>query len=233
MKRNIVIATVAAAALITGGTVAAVAIGGDDTADRTGVSARAVPADDDVRGGADDRDGRREAGDDRRVNGSGDRRDGAGRDDDAAERAAARNADVTAAEAIAAALRATPGTAVSAELDDRDGNRGPVWEVEVLTGDDRWHSVHIDPATGTVLSTGTEDEDDTAEVRAALRGASVTAAEAARAAAARGTVVSVDLDEDGADRGWEVETVDASGTGERDWTVDLATGKVTADRDDD
>ncbi|MGV9390340.1 PepSY domain-containing protein [Streptomyces olivaceus] len=239
MRRNIVIAAVTAAALIGGGTATALATAEDDgrgTAPRADVS---VSDDGGVRDEADGRDG------------DGDRRNGPG----------ASSAKVTAAEAIAAALRDTPGTAVSAELDDaddaddRDGDdddrddrrERAAWEVDVLSGDGTWHSVRVDPASGKVLGSHAdnaddEDEDDAAEARAALKGASVTAAEAAQAAAGKGTVTSVDLDDDGdddsgdgADRSkaaWEVETR-ASGQGERDWRVDLKTGEVTADRDDD
>ena len=221
MKRNIVIAAVTAAALIGGGTATALATTGDDdrgTAPRADVS---VSDDGGVRDEADDRD------DDRR--------------DDS--RAAA--AKVTAADAVAAALADTPGTAVSAELDDEDDDRDgadgddrrerAAWEVDVLSGDGTWHSVRVDPATGKVLGSEKDDEDDTAEVRAALKGTSVDAAQAAKAAAGHGTVTSVELDDDG-DHGngkpaWEVET-HASGKGEQDWRVDPKTGKVTADRSD-
>ncbi|MFF9906010.1 PepSY domain-containing protein [Streptomyces olivaceus] len=231
MRRNIVIAAVTAAALIGGGTATALATAEDDgrgTAPRADVS---VSDDGGVR---DEADG-----------GDGDRRNGPG----------ASAAKVTAAEAIAAALRDTPGTAVSAELDDgddgddddRDDRRErAAWEVDVLSGDGTWHSVRVDPASGKVLGShadaaddADEEDDDAAEARAALKGASVTAAEAAQAAAGKGTVTSVDLDDDGDDDGadrskaaWEVETR-ASGQGERDWRVDLKTGEVTADRDDD
>ncbi|MGA5120831.1 PepSY domain-containing protein [Streptomyces pseudogriseolus] len=199
MKRNIVIAVVTAAALVGGGTATALAVSGDDDDASTPVTR----TDDD----RDDRD---------------DRSDDGGDDDD---RAAAPG-HVTAADAVAAALKHTPGTAVSAELDDAD------WEVDVLGKDDTWHSVRVDPDTGKVLGSSEDDEDDAAEVRAALKGTSVTAEDAAKAAAAKGTVVSVGLDDDGDDRGWEAETR-ASGGDERDWNVALTTASVTADRDDD
>ncbi|GAA4137779.1 PepSY domain-containing protein [Streptomyces tunisiensis] len=202
MKRNIVIAVVTAAALVGGGTATALAVAGDDD-DTTSVTRT-----------DDDRDDR---GEDRSDDRDGD-------DDDGAVRAAARG--VTAAEAITAALKHTPGTAVSAELDDGS------WEVDVLAGGDTWHTVRIAPDSGKVLGAQKDDEDDAAEVRAALKGASVTAEDAAKAAAAKGTVVSVDLDDDGDDRGWEAETR-ASGGDERDWSVGLTTASVTADRDDD
>lgn len=213
MKRNIVIAVVTAAALVGGGTATALAVSGDDAPATRATESRAADDDgrDDDRGRADD-DGRDDSdGDDARVASSG---------------------EVTAADAVAAALEHTPGTAVSAELDDDDDDGGKaVWEVDVLGGGDTRHSVRVDPGTGKVLGAREDDEDDTAEVRAALKGTSVTAEEAAKAAAAKGTVTSVDLDDDD-DKGWEAET-HASGGDERDWRVDLSSGSVTADRDDD
>ncbi|MCT7356779.1 PepSY domain-containing protein [Streptomyces sp. 15-116A] len=200
MKRNIVIAVVTAAALLGGGTATALAVSGDDDATPTSRVTDDKGRDDDGR----DDDG--------------------GREDDPDEARAAASADVTAAEAIAAALKHTPGTAVSADLDGDEGRTA--WEVDVLGKGDTWHSVRIDPASGKVLSAHEDDEDDTAEVRAALKGASVSAEDAARAAAAKGTVTSVDLDDDG-EKVWEVET---SGAG--DWKVALNTAKVTPDRED-
>ncbi|MFF4274954.1 PepSY domain-containing protein [Streptomyces sp. NPDC001536] len=221
MKRNIVIATLTAAALATGGTVAAFAAGDDETATQRQSSAGTqVVADrddaddraDDVNDDADDADDREDDADDRTAVATGD-------------------VDVTAAEAIAAALKSVPGTAVSADLDDEDDSGKVVWDVDVLGGD-TWHSITIDPATGKVLGSHTEQEDDTAQVRAALKGSSVTAAEAAQAAAAKGAVTSVDLDDDGGSRAWDVETR-ATGKADQDWQVDLNSGKVTTDRSDD
>ncbi|EGG45330.1 putative Asp-rich hydrophilic protein [Streptomyces griseoaurantiacus M045] len=229
MKRNIVLAVVAAAVLAGGGTATALAVADDDgpgaddrvaSAGRSGQD-RADDAADDRDDHDDDRgDGRHH---DRHHDGrDDDGRDGRdGRDDDGREddSAAASSAKVTAAEAIAAALRHTPGSVVSAELDDA------VWSVEVLSSDDSWRDVRVDPGTGEVRGVRAEHEDveDLAEARAALKGASTSAEEAARAAAAKGTVTSVELDE----RGWEAETL-TSGGGERDWTVGLRGAGVTA-----
>jgi uncharacterized membrane protein YkoI len=194
MKRNIIIAIVAAATLIGGGTATAVTIADDDKAQAKQSNVRITETDDD----RDDRD-------------------------DAAE---AKSAKLTAAEAIDAALAEVPGTPVSADLDDED--RNVVWDVEILSKDGTWHSVQIDPSTGDVLGTYTEsDDNDAAEARAALKSADVTAEEAAGAAAAKGTVTSVDLDEDGRAASWEVETTGG------EWTVDLGTGKVSAAPADD
>ncbi|MBC9727371.1 PepSY domain-containing protein [Streptomyces sp. TRM68367] len=228
MKRNIVIAAVTASALIGGGTATALAVTGDDggsPAHQTDVRlSDGVRDDDGARDDADDRHDRH-GQDDR------DDRDDDGIRGDDAEAARAGSVDVTAPEAIAAALKHTAGTAVSADLDDEDD--GPVmWNVDVLGGDDTWHSVRVDPAGGKVLGSHSEREDDTAEVRAALKGTSVTAEEAARAAVGKGTVTSVDLDEDGGAMAWDVET-HTPGKAGQDRNVDLDSGKVTADRPDD
>ncbi|MFD7697581.1 PepSY domain-containing protein [Streptomyces sp. NPDC059805] len=211
MKRNLVLATVAAAALIGGGTVAAYAGSGDDGAS---------PRQSDVRV-AGDRD------DTQKDDDGGDRRDS--RDDDRDDRDEARSqagrTGVTAAEAIAAALERTPGTAVSAELDDDDSR---VWEVTVVEGDGTEHDVRVSAGDGKVLS-DRRDDDDGREGRAdlaALKGASVDAREAADAAAAKGVVVEIDLDDDGP-AVWKAETTKG------EWNVGLKSGAVTPHHDDD
>ncbi|MFC7310132.1 PepSY domain-containing protein [Streptomyces monticola] len=236
MKRNIVIATVAAAALIGGGTAAAFATGDDEAPaaakSQDGRSVTNIGQNDDRddsrddHGDRDDRDDRDDSRDDR---------------DDAA---AVRDAKVTAAQAIDAALKAQPGTAVSADLDlydgddDRGDDRG--WEVDILGQGTTSYTVHVDPSSGKVLGKETEDDgddaDDIREQRAALKGAQVDAEQAAEAASVKGFVTSVDLDddEDAKDRGWDVETADGKNKGhDRDWNVDLKTAKVTQDQDDD
>ncbi|MFG3181811.1 MULTISPECIES: PepSY domain-containing protein [Streptomyces] len=212
MKRNIVLATVAAAALIGGGTVAAYAGSGDDGAS---------PRQSDVRV-ADDRDDAPKGDTDDRDDAQGDRDDA--RDDREEAAAQARGADVTAAEAIAAALERTPGTAVSAELDD-DGSR--VWEVTVVKADGTEHDVRVSAGDGKVLSDRRDDDDDDDGRRdlAALKGSTVDAREAAEAAAAKGTVVEIDLDDDGP-AVWKAETTKG------EWNVGLKSGAVTAHHDD-
>ncbi|MFC8246626.1 PepSY domain-containing protein [Streptomyces chartreusis] len=211
MKRNIVIATVAAAALIGGGTVAAYAAAGDD-------DGAATQRQSSVRI-ADDRDDSPEDAAEDRADDRDDQRD----DDSVEVRSDAAGAKVTAAEAIAAALKHTPGTAVGADLDD-DGSRA--WEVGVVKGDGTEHDVRVSASDGKVLGTHRDDDDDDArEDLAALKGADVDAREAALAAAAKGTVTDVDLDDDGP-AAWSVETTKG------EWKVDLKTGKVTQDLDD-
>lgn len=230
MKRNIVIAVVTAAALVGGGTATALAVSGDNGGSTPVAQTETRVGDDD---GRDDDRGREDADDqgDDRDDVRGDDRDDRDRDDRAV------SGGVSAADAIAAALKHTPGTAVSADLDDdaddaddADDNGGrAAWEVEILGGD-TWYSVRVDPATGKVLGAHKDDEDDAGEVRAALKGTSVTAQEAAELVAAKGRVVSIDLDDDD-DRGWEAETV-ASGGGEKDWRVGLDGAGVSAERGD-
>jgi uncharacterized membrane protein YkoI len=194
MKRNIVIATLTAAALATGGTVAAFAAGDDEataTQRQTNTGAQA-----------------------------------------AADRTAVRGADVTAAEAIAAALKHTPGTALSADLDD-DG--ATAWEVSVVKSDGTEYDVRIAPDSGKVLGAQRDtdddnDSDDRAEL-AAVKGAQTDAREAALAAAAKGTVTEVGIDDDNGTVAWSAETV--KGTGHGEWNVALDTGKVTQDREED
>ncbi|MEU5688831.1 peptidase propeptide and YpeB domain protein [Streptomyces venezuelae] len=222
MKRNIVIATVAAAALIGGGTATAFATGGDDD---SAASKSSVQLKDDDRKDQDDRDDQDGRDDDRKDD---------DRDDAAENTAEAKAAKVTAADAIEAALADTSGTAVSAELDDEDG--GLVWDVDILKGK-TWHNVEVDPGTGKVLGSWVDKDDDgddaadAARVNSALKGASVGAADAAKAGADKGTVTSVDLDDDSTATAWNVETTGKRGA-ESEYNVDLKSGKVTADRAD-
>ncbi|ELP67277.1 PepSY domain-containing protein [Streptomyces turgidiscabies] len=210
MKRNIVIATLTAAALA-GGTVVAFAANDDGPAARPGTGTTAQVAadrDDD----ADDRS------------------------DDTEDRTAVRGSGFTAAEAVAAALRHTPGTAVSADLED-DGADAGTWSVDVVRGDGTEYDVNVSGA-GKVLGAHRDDDkgddDNDSEDRAesaALKGAKVDAHEAALAAAAKGTVTEVDADDDGGAVAWNVATVKAGTASE--WRVALDTGKITRIQSDE
>ncbi|MEU0677148.1 PepSY domain-containing protein [Streptomyces sp. NPDC006172] len=142
-------------------------------------------------------------------------------------RAGVSGAKVTADQAIAAALKAQPGTVVSAGLDDDGADRG--WEIDVLGEGTTAHTVLVDAADGRILGKETDgdDADDVREARALLKDARVTAGDAARAAAGKGAVTSVELYDDGRG-GWDVETTDAAAK-EHDWTVDLKSAKLTPD----
>ncbi|GLW44406.1 hypothetical protein Stsp02_00680 [Streptomyces sp. NBRC 14336] len=205
MKRNIVIATVAVAALVGGGAFAASASGDDDSAPVRGKT--------NVQTVADDRDDRDDLDD---------RDDRDNRDDDSRD-GTLRTAEVTAADAVAAALKHTPGTAVSVDLEDDGADH---WKVDVVKSDGTEYEVRVAPDTGKALGAQRDDDSDGREELAALRGTAVTAEEAARAAAAKGTVVEVDLDDDGP-AVWSVETTQG------EWTVDAKTSTVTQERDDD
>ncbi|MYT72400.1 MULTISPECIES: PepSY domain-containing protein [unclassified Streptomyces] len=149
----------------------------------------------------------------------------------------AKGARITAEDAIAAALKHTPGVAAEADLDSDDGRL--VWDVDVIGSGAARHHIEVDPGTGKVLGSHVEkddDDDDPARAAAALKNASTSASDAARVAAAKGTVTSVDADIDGAGAGavtvWEVETTSANGV-EHDWHVDLSSGALTVDRSSD
>ncbi|GKQ39904.1 PepSY domain-containing protein [Streptomyces sp. A012304] len=154
----------------------------------------------------------------------------------------ARSGQPTAAEVIAAALKHTPGTAVAADRDD-DGARA--WQVDIVKADGTEYTVDVSATTGEALGAhrdadDADDADDTNEADddngtdadgradlAALKGTSVDAREAALAAAAKGTVTDVDLDDDARATAWSVETAKGG-----EWKVDARTGKVTQDHDD-
>lgn len=146
MNRKLVVAAVATAALAVGGSTLAFA--DDDTAQDALAASLRVGADagdrDDERGG----DGRDDDADDR-----GDDSDDA--DDD---RRALRGAEVTLQEAVAAALKAVPGTAQSAELEDDDSDR-PAWEVEILGEDGSRYEVSVDTDSADVLERNAESDD--------------------------------------------------------------------------
>ncbi|MDQ1008248.1 putative membrane protein YkoI [Streptomyces sp. V4I23] len=206
MKRNLVIATVAAAVLVGGGAYTAVAVSADDS------PSASAPASRSVQNRNDDRD------------------------DDRAERPAG---GFGAAEAVAAALKHTPGTVASVDLDDDGAGH---WEVEVVgRDDDREHELKVDARTGAVRADdrNDDDRDDRDDDRAALRAASVDAREALEAALRShpgATVTSVDFDDDGGDH-WEVELHEGKGSDdEAEVMVDARTGDVSREKaaaDDD
>ncbi|MEU6848043.1 PepSY domain-containing protein [Streptomyces sp. NPDC046716] len=204
-RRTTVISAIAAVALIGGGTATAVALSGDGDPGTSTASRSSVTVKDD--GVSDAQENANEA----------------------------KGARITAEDAIAAALKHTPGVAAEADLDSDDGRL--VWDVDVI-GSAR-HHVEVDPGTGKVLGSHVEradkdDDDDPARVAAALKNAPTSASDAARAAAAKGTVTSVEADDDGSVSVWEVETTSANGV-QHDWHVDLRSGAVTVDHrgDDD
>ncbi|MCG3040891.1 PepSY domain-containing protein [Streptomyces fenghuangensis] len=156
MNRKLVVAAVATAALAVGGSTLAFA--DDDTAQDALAASLRVGADTGDRDDdADDRDNL-DDGDDSRGDGRSDGRDDDRGDDDRDELRTLRGAEVTLQEAVAAALKAVPGTAESAELEDDDSDR-PVWEVDVLGEDGTWHEVSVDADSADVLERSAESDD--------------------------------------------------------------------------
>jgi uncharacterized membrane protein YkoI len=148
MNRKLVVAAVATAALAVGGGTLAFA---EDDTDRSALAASLRAGADTV--GRDDTDDRDDSRDDRS-------------DDDRGERQTLRGAGITLQEAVAAALKAVPGTAESAELDDDDSDR-LVWDVDVLGEDGAWHEVSVDADSADVLErgAGSDDGDDAEDDR--------------------------------------------------------------------
>ncbi|MEU9984915.1 hypothetical protein [Streptomyces sp. NPDC050856] len=125
MKRNLIIATVATAALLTGGTAAAFAASADDDAPsdtgRAAASAPAADSDSDSDSDSDDRDEAPDAS------------------DTAEAQRSLKDAKVTAGEALKAV--ANHGTVLSLDLD------GKSWEVELLTKDGKLQDWDVDTTT--------------------------------------------------------------------------------------
>ncbi|MEU7315268.1 PepSY domain-containing protein [Streptomyces sp. NPDC007083] len=218
MKRKVIIATVAAAALVGGGTATAFGVAGHDS-DPAGASTasgspqsngRAIDQDDD-RGDHEDGKGGRSGGR------AGD----------------ARTAEVSFGRAAEAVLKEVPGAISELEL-DTDGD-WQVWEADVLAEDGTWHDVKIDATTGDVVKNAENAENaengvDTRkdDERSVVRSVELDAATAGKkaAAAAEGAVTSVGLEDDGRDKGrWEAEAVDEQGT-EHELVLDGTSGKV-------
>ncbi|MGI5260270.1 PepSY domain-containing protein [Streptomyces angustmyceticus] len=226
MKRHLIIATAAAAALVAGGTVTAVAVS-NNTGSANTASGGQLPAQ------TTSHDAGTQATGTAQVQ---DGRSSISLPDNATDRREAAAAKVTAPDAAAAALKAVPGTVTGLDLDaDRPGL---VWDADVLGKDGKWHEITLDAGNARVLNQHVDqDEDDDAQERTAARNAKTDAAAAARSAAPHGTVTSVDLDDD--DHGktvWEVETTTDNGK-EHTFLVDPQSGKLTAapadDSDDD
>ncbi|MGW7246450.1 PepSY domain-containing protein [Streptomyces decoyicus] len=228
MKRHLVIATAAAAALIAGGTVTAAAVSGGagsaHTTSGTQVSAQQA-APQAGSGTAQVQDGRSSI---------------PMQDDDADGQEELREADaakVTASDAAAAARKAVPGTVTGLDLDaDR---AGLVWDADVLGKDGKWHEITLDAGNARILNQHVdhEDDDDHAREQAAAQNAKTDAAAAARTAASHGKVTSVELDDDhGTKAAWEVETITKDGK-EHKFLVDTQSGKLSVapqhDADDD
>jgi uncharacterized membrane protein YkoI len=118
-------------------------------------------------------------------------------------------------------VSATTGEALGAHRDTDDADDA----TDATDADDVNDADDADDADDNGTATAT-DADGRADL-AALKGTSVDAREAALAAAAKGTVTDVDLDDDARATAWSVETAKGG-----EWKVDARTGKVTQDQDD-
>lgn len=76
-----------------------------------------------------------------------------------------KDATVTIDQAIKTASEKVPGTVVEAELEREHGKT--VWEVEVLGADGHVTEVHIDAATGAVISTEAKKDERKKETKEA------------------------------------------------------------------
>ncbi|MFF7651741.1 PepSY domain-containing protein [Streptomyces sp. NPDC007983] len=81
-------------------------------------------------------------------------------DDTAQDRTEVKADTVSYNEATAAALKAVPGTATSAELDTADRNGSLIWEVDVFGKDHKNHDVTVDAASGKVLNQHVDHDDN-------------------------------------------------------------------------
>jgi uncharacterized membrane protein YkoI len=173
LKRKFVIAAAAAAVLVGGGTATALSLPSDDDAPAaaaapgTGLdkavatATAAVPGT--VTGAEPEDDGAWDVdvfGKDRKwhdvtVDPAGTKvlRDHVGTDDDR-DRHAPQGAPVTVQKAVEAALKAAPGHATEADLDDGR------WEIEVRDEDGRSHDVNVDAKTGGATVVRDQDPDD-------------------------------------------------------------------------
>ncbi|MBU7596346.1 PepSY domain-containing protein [Streptomyces sp. P38-E01] len=215
MKRNVIIATLAAAG-VAGGAVLAGTAFADDGDDRKPASRTLNAGADDA--GSDDRDDR------------GGSKDGKGNG----------GSWISAEQAVGQALKAEPGHAYKLELEDDDR----VWEVDILTEDGEWRRVDVARKGGEVVSSRTDDDDDRNErtakqVRAVLADAKTSLADAARIANERvpGTIDEIDLEKRGTV--WKVDFEKVDGRDDDDdveLRVNVESGKATVhddDRDDD
>ncbi|GAB3121828.1 hypothetical protein GCM10027160_39760 [Streptomyces calidiresistens] len=243
MKRNMIVAAVAAVAVIGGGAVAGAALtGGNErgshadelTASITGGDGGA-PSNSQPLGGSDDPDDRDDTsngddganGDDRGdTSGSGPGRSG-GSDDAAGSGAGGWIGVVGKVERTA--LAAAPGYVVDIErddTDDTDDTDGRHWEVDVAGDDGRWHELKISlDGTEVLEHERDDDDDDVREKRRLLSNASVPAGEAARIAEeySGASVKELELEKD--EKAWDLELRDPNGS-EWELKVHVESGEV-------
>ncbi|MFF3171271.1 PepSY domain-containing protein [Streptomyces sp. NPDC057900] len=156
---------------------------------------------------------------------------GPGKSDDDTDASASASASVSASESASMSASASPSGS-SASPSASPSATGPEWVATVVAKDGTEHTVRIDAVTGKVLQS-VEDTDQDAQEKsrtaARIAKATQTPQQAAKAATdkAKGTVTSLDLDEN--DKNVLVWSVDVVAKDYKETTVDIdaASGSVT------
>jgi uncharacterized membrane protein YkoI len=133
----------------------------------------------------------------------------------------------------ATALIGTGTVSAVALADDGDQRSAQVASASPTAGDDDGN----DDRDRDDRDDRTDDDRDRRDDDFAPSGLKISAADAAVKGSTKGTVTSVDLDDDGSGLSWEVKTTDGNGV-EHEYLVDAESGKLTEqpadhDRDDD
>ncbi|MEW2634140.1 PepSY domain-containing protein [Streptomyces sp. NPDC048389] len=114
----------------------------------------------------------------------------------------------------------------------------PAWAVDVATEDGTVHIVHVDAASGEVLGSRQEsdqDADDKRQTADRLAQAEITPEEAVRTATERtdGTVTAVELENDDADKLiWSVEVVTEDDWNKTTFDIDATNGEILREQVD-
>jgi len=153
--------------------------------------------------------------------------------DDQRERKALVPADKTGyRKAASTAVKEVPdGTITEIEL-GRNDNRKAVWQATVATKDGTEHEVDVDAATGKVVRSRTDpdqDGEDKRDVAQQISEAKISSQKAVDTATGRtkGTVTSVSLDDtDDGTLIWSVDIVTTSDWNKTTYDVDTTNGKV-------
>ncbi|MQS08795.1 PepSY domain-containing protein [Streptomyces alkaliphilus] len=239
MKRNMIVAAVAATAVIGGGAVAGAALtGGNERsghADELSASVTGweggTPSSPQPLDGSDDRD---DASADDASNGD-DTSGGTARSGGARDTAGSGSGGWigVAGKVERTALAAAPGYVVDIERDDDDDDDGRHWEVDVAGDDGRLHELRISLDGTEVLGhERDDDDDDVREKRRLLSNASVLAGDAARIAEeySGASVKELELEKD--EKAWDLELRDPNGS-EWELKVSVDSGEVfDVERDD-
>ncbi|MCE7080938.1 PepSY domain-containing protein [Streptomyces sp. ST2-7A] len=230
MKRNMIVAAVAATAVIGGGAVAGAALtGGNERSSHADELNASITGGD---GGTpsnsrplDDSDERDDSPDDA-SDGDDTSGSGTGRSGGSADASASGGWSGVAEKVERTALAAAPGYVVDIERDDDDDDDGRHWEVDVAGDDGRWHELEISlDGTEVLKHERDDDDDDVREKRRLLSNASVLAGDATRIAEEHSgaSVRELELEKD--EKAWDLELKDTNGV-EWELKVHVDSGEV-------